>query len=157
MSDEEARNTLIEDFVARRQAMGIGARPLAEALQVRRNSVRTLERRRPFDARVSTLTAYGEPLGLKLVLDLTGVEVQRPPAAEALHACGYIGSALLLALIEHRRASGLIRRHLAEAAGGWSATAVADVERHDREPYLSTLQRYARGLGGRLEARWEEL
>lgn len=152
--DVAAREALIDDFVLRRTAAGISQRSLSEALGVSQTSVWYLERRRPTNPRVATLVRYAGPCGLRLVLELSGLEdVEPPPAELAFTAAGFVGAALLARLRALRERAGLSQTQLAER-GGWQWYSFAVIEYSDREPYLATLQRYARALGGRLDARW---
>ncbi len=155
--DIAARDALLDDFTRRRLAMRVSKRSLAKALEVDRNAVTSFEQRRPANPKVSTLVRYSEPLNLRLVLELRGVDVEPPPEATAMLACGYVGAAMLATLVAGRRRSGLTQPQLAAHADGWSWSAVAGVEQEDAEPHLSTLQRYARALDGQLNARWEAL
>ncbi len=158
MTDVDERNALLDAYVAQRKTAGAGVRSVAKALGVERNAVRSFEQRRPPNPHISTLVAYGEVLGLRLVLELHDLELSSSAAVRALEAGGYPGSAMLQRLVEGRKTLRVTQRMLAAAAAdGWTWSAVADLERHDREPRLKTLQRYARGLGGRLEMRWEAL
>lgn len=54
------------------------------------------------------------------------------------------------ALRAARRAAGLTQKDVAEAMGT-TQSAISDLERGDTDPQLSTLQRYARATGARLD------
>ena len=58
--------------------------------------------------------------------------------------------ALADALRAARRAAGLTQKDVAEAMGT-TQSAISDLERGDTDPQLSTLQRYARATGARLD------
>lgn len=157
LDDQAGIDALIAGFVARRAACRLSTRALAAELGVLRASVTTLELRRPSNPRIDTLQAYGEPLDLRLRLDLFDLPELEPSAAvHALLAGGFLGTATVARLRLVREHFGWIRKDVT-ARCGWNWSSLAAFENTDREPHLSMLQRYARALGGRLVPTWEVL
>lgn len=154
--DAAARVELIDAYRRIRIDGGYSLRAVARALQVWKTTPADFERSTSVNPLVSTLARYGEVIGIKPVLTLEGVEARVPPAVEALKVCGYVGAAMLTQLIAAREFLGLSVLQVTDDAG-MTKKALWLVERDDHEPQLGTLQRYARGLGGRLDARWEAL
>ena len=153
--DVVLRNRLADEMIANRHAAGLSQSQLAELVGVRDGSVYAVERNRPANPRVSTLVEYAHPARRRLVLELCDVVDLEPlPAEQALLAGGYVGAAMVAHLRRWREHAGISRKDI-EAQHGWKWYSLAALEYGDREPYLSTLQRYARVLGGRLDARWE--
>lgn len=154
--DAPARDALMDDYRRRRLAAGITSREVSRCLGMHKTSAGQWEARRPANPLVSSLATYGEVIGLRPVFTLEGVEAAEPPAFATLLAMGYVGAAWLTKLIATRKQLGFAPRDLA-ARSTFSRRAVLLMELDDHEPHLETLQAYARGLGGRLDVRWEEL
>jgi predicted transcriptional regulator len=155
--DDRARlEALVDDLAARRQARGFSQRHLAAAVGVTHAALYYLECRRPANPLVATLQRYGDPLRVALQIHLDGLPLpDRSPAVAALAAGGYLGSATTAYLRQVREHLGL-RRTDVQAAHGWKWSSLAALENCDREPLLSTIQRYARCLGGQALPVWEE-
>lgn len=151
--DRAALEALVDGLITRRQDRGVSRRGLAAAVAATPSALYYLERRRPANPLVATLQRYAEPLHLALRLDVTGLpEVPPSPAAAALRAGGFLGSAAVAHLRQVREHLGLRRADV----GDWNWSSLAAFENCDREPLLSMLQRYARALGGRTVPSWEE-
>lgn len=59
---------------------------------------------------------------------------------------------MLRALVDARRAAGLTQRQVADILG-IKQSSIAAFERHDNDPKLSTIQRYALAVGAEIEHR----
>lgn len=147
----------MDEFRARRRAAGIGQKTLARHLGMNPSSPGHFESRRPANPLISSLVRYGEAVGLQLVLTLHGLEAPEPPEAAAFEALGYVGAAAHARLVAARKHLGLTQEEVSRRAGVRSRKAFCLFEGGDHEPHLATLQQYARALGGRFDARWEEL
>lgn len=152
--DMFARNRLVDELSSRRTALGFSQRGLADAVGVTRNSVMTLERRRPANPRVETLAMYGRPLRFQLCLELEDLPEVACPYADLLAAGGFLGESLVARLRAIRTHMGVSRQQI-EAEHGWRMQALAAFENGTGTPMFAQLQRFARVLGGRLNARWE--
>jgi len=151
--DMFVRNRLVDELSSRRTALGYSQRDMADAVGVTRNSVMTLERRRPANPRVATLTTYGQALRLELTIAFAGLPVVSCPYADLLFAGGFLGESLVARLRATRTHMGVTRQGIADSHG-WQMQAVAAFENSAGMPMLAQLQRYARVHGGRLDARW---
>jgi transcriptional regulator with XRE-family HTH domain len=154
--DMTTRNRLIDELASRRTTLGMSQRELAETLRVTRNSVMTLEKQRPANPRVDTLLTYAQPLHLALRIGVDGLPDVACPMADLLYAGGFLGQSVTARLRAIREHIGVSRKRL-EAEHAWNRSALAAFENTMSPPMLAQLQRYARALGGRLDARWEAL
>jgi transcriptional regulator with XRE-family HTH domain len=156
LEDATARDDLMAQYTHRRLELGVTFRQIAHCLGLADTSPAYFEQRRPANPLISSLVRYGHVLDVRPVLTLEGVEAPTPAAVGTLLALGYVGAAALTRLIGARQHLGISKEGLSKRAG-LSLKAVGLLERDDHEPHLATLQHYARALGGRLTARWEEL
>jgi transcriptional regulator with XRE-family HTH domain len=153
--DREAVEALIDEFTARRVARGVTYRGLADAAGVTKASIWYLECRRPANPIVRTLQTYGGAIELDLHIDLLDMPAVEPSAAvRAFRAGGYLGTATITFLRQIREHRGITRIDI-ERDHGWRWSSLAGVENTDQEPHVSTIQRFARVLGGRAVPRWE--
>lgn len=153
--DREALESLIDQFTAHRRSRGVSDRVIARALGVGMAALWYLENRRPANPLVATLQAYGEVAGLVLLIDLEDLpDVTPSPAVVSLRAAGYLGTASIAYLRQAREALGWSRNRI-QAEQGWKWSSLAGLENRDAEPLVSSVQRYARCLGGRAIPRWE--
>lgn len=153
-ADMFTRNRLVDELSSRRTALGYSQRGLADVVGVTRNSVMTLERRRPANPRVETLAVYGQALRLELHLDVVDLPEVACPYADLLAIGGFVGESLVARLRAIRTHMGVSRHDIA-AKHGWQMQALAAFENGLGTPMLAQLQRFTRVLGGRLGARWE--
>jgi DNA-binding XRE family transcriptional regulator len=155
--DQAALEHLVDEFIARRYDRGLSHRDLAAECGVSHASVYYVERRRPANPLVRTLQDYAAPLDYGLCFDFDGLPYVDPsPAVSALFAGGYLGTAAISYLRQIREHLGITRMQIQEAHG-WNWSSLAACENSDHEPLVSTIQRFARCLGGRAIPRWEEL
>lgn len=82
------------------------------------------------------------------LFDLVGLDADDREAQEAVADAG-VASELIMALASARRSAGLSQKAVAERMGT-TQSAVSELERVATDPYLSTLQRFSRAVGGRL-------
>lgn len=154
--DELLRVVLLEEFRERREAAGIRLTAVGAAVGADPHAVWSLEMHRPANPKIATLVRYSQPCGFTLALDLVGVDEPATPEEATLQELGFVGTAMVSKLRRIRESRGISRREVQEKHG-WAYDTFARIEYGNREPHLSTLQRYARVLGTRLDARWEAL
>jgi transcriptional regulator with XRE-family HTH domain len=152
--DMTTRNRLVTELASRRTAVGYSQRGLAAVVGVHRNSVMTLERRRPANPKCSTLQTYGNALRLTLHLDLWDLPVPPCSAGDLFEAADFLGEAAVARLRATREHMGITRNQI-EAEHGWRMSALAAFENSTDSPMLAQIQRLARILGGSINAWWE--
>lgn len=152
--DVQRRNDLVADWAHRRKEAGLSRADVARFLGQGRTAPGQFEDRRPADPHITLLIKYGSALGLKPVIVLRGVAYPRTPAPDALLAGGFVGAAAVAELNAARVHLGLTRAGVARSSR-IAKVVLFRLEDDRHEPRLSTLQRYARALGGWIETRWE--
>src|SRR5690242_15860918 len=162
--DAAARVALNRQLYTIRVQAGISRADLAAAAGTTRDAITSRENMKHPNPLIRTIQLQAGCLGHRLVMRpvLTPV-LPEHPTVTALRAMAdgdpdpdraddYHRSVVLHTMVAHRRWLCTSARQLAERfVGRRGADCLSELENEHRPPQLSTYQRYARALGGRLE------
>lgn len=159
-SDDQVRHELHQHLVALRHQGGFSRADVAERLDRTPQAVSMWERTPPAKSLVRTYQAYARAVGHRLTLTPVGF-VAMPPTPEVAVLLGLEASSsgaeqdrchvrvVTAQLVALRRWSGRTCKEFGRVFDR-SDKAVWKFETGDDDPYLATLQRYTRALGGSL-------
>lgn len=157
-ADIEARRALTTDLRNIRRQLGITQVDVAYELGVTQPTVHGIERCCSNDLHVHVVQNYARTLERAVRLRLCGLGEPRLPRYPHLSAADEDArhrADMLQQMVGVRRRLGVTQKDLG-ARMGITFYSVSDIERGGHRPALSTYQRYARALGGRLVLRIAE-
>lgn len=154
-NDIASRRELARQLRRVRERLGMTQLDVAEDLGVVKSAVQKMESATGRDAVIATVQRHGRALDHAVrfrLLDLDAAELPSYPHLTPADADSRHRVDIRTQLVDVRHALGMSQAVVAQGMGVWYQ-AVHQVESGVSEPLLSTFQRYARALGGRLVAR----
>lgn len=153
--DLHARLQLRDEITAARIQRRLSRADLAELLQVAKPTIYKFEKAQRANFALQTFTKYAAAVGRSLVLDPVDVpdyaDTEDAAILDLIGGDAYAHAAVMDRLFAARRNAAWLVRQLALSLGV-TPQAIHGLEALERDSqWLSNIQRYTRGLGGRLE------